>query len=142
MNAYQKQLVQRSFHHIVPIADQFANLFYGRLFELDPALRALFNGDMDQQGLKLTTTLQIALSSLDDFDKIVPALQKMGRSHAEYGVQAAHYDTVGSALLWALEQALGEAFTAETEQAWISVYSLLADTMKHAANESIELFEK
>lgn len=139
MNDYQKQLVQRSFRHIVPVADQFANLFYCRLFELKPSLRSLFNGDMDQQGLKLTTTLQIALNSLDDFETLAPSLQQMGRSHIEYGVEAVDYDTVGSALLWALEQELGAAFTTETKQAWAAVYSLLADTMKRAAYKASEL---
>ncbi|MEM7114993.1 MAG: globin family protein [Chloroflexota bacterium] len=138
MNAYQKQLVQRSFRHIVPIADQFANLFYRRLFELNPSLRALFKGDMAKQGLKLTTTLQVVLNSLHDLAEIKSALQEMGRHHAEYGVQSADYDTVGAALLWALEQELGAAFTPETEQAWTTVYALLADTMKQTATERVK----
>jgi hemoglobin-like flavoprotein len=50
-----------------------------------------------------------------------------------YGVQPAHYDSVGVALLWTLEQGLGPAFTAELRTAWASAYQLLADAMKQAA---------
>jgi len=33
------------------ITETAAELFYGRLFELDPSLRKLFKGDMKEQGL-------------------------------------------------------------------------------------------
>jgi len=41
-----KKLVQQSFARVEPIAETAAELFYGKLFELDPKLRALFKGDM------------------------------------------------------------------------------------------------
>ena len=132
MNDYQKQLVQLSFRHIVPIADQFANLFYRRLFELNPSLRSLFKGDIEQQGLKLMMTLQIAVSGLQDLERIAPALQRLGREHTDYGVQPSHYTIVYDALIWALEQELGAAFSTETKQAWTLLYNRLADIMQQA----------
>ena len=135
MNDYQKQLVQSSFRHVVPIADQAATLFYDCLFSLDPSLRSLFKGDMAKQGLKLMNTLQLAVNGLDDLEKIVPALQSLGRRHAGYGVQDAHYATVGEALIWTLEQGLGAEFTAEVRAAWLETYRLLSSVMQDAANE-------
>ena len=53
MTPEQKTLVQNSFEQVLPIADVAAELFYGRLFELDPSLRHLFRGDMKAQGRAL-----------------------------------------------------------------------------------------
>lgn len=133
MTPKQKQLVRQSFKQVAPIADRAATLFYARLFELDPALRSLFKGDMAEQGRKLMKTIAVAVDSLDRLDDLVPLVQDLGRRHVEYGVQPAHYDSVGSALLWTLEQGLGKDFTPETREAWTVVYGLLAGAMKDAA---------
>ena len=137
LTAAQKTLVQDSFAAIVPIADDAAVLFYQRLFELDPSLRAMFPADMFEQRKKLIQMLAAAVKGLDHLDRLVPVLEDLGRRHASYGVHDAHYDTVGAALLWTLEQGLGNAFTAEVKDAWIAVYGLLAGTMKNAAKESL-----
>ena len=139
MNSEQITLVQTSFALVLPIADSAAHLFYQRLFELDPALRPMFRGDMDEQGRKLMTMLKIAVNGLTRLDQLVPAVQALGRRHGAYGVRDEHYDTVGAALLWTLRLGLGVAFTAEVEAAWISAYTLLADTMKAAATEDLPL---
>jgi hemoglobin-like flavoprotein len=128
----QKMLVQESFALVLPIADTAAELFYRRLFELDPSLRALFHGDMSEQGRRLMQMLTVAVRGLDRLESIVPAVQALGRRHAAYGVTEDHFETVGAALLWTLEQGLGSAFTPEVENAWASVYAVLATTMKDA----------
>jgi hypothetical protein len=46
-------LVQRTFADVLPMADTAATLFYKRLFVLDPTLRSLFHGDIQEQGHKL-----------------------------------------------------------------------------------------
>jgi len=139
MTPEQKILVQKSFEQVLPIADVAAELFYGRLFELDPSLRHLFRGDMKAQGRALMSMIQVAVVGLDKLERIVPAVQNLGRRHAGYGVTDAHYETVGAALLWTLEQGLGEAFTPEVKAAWVEVYTILATVMKEAASEPIEV---
>ena len=133
MTPKEKSLVQQTFGLVVPIADKAATLFYGRLFELDPTLKALFKGDMREQGKKLMQMIGLAVSELDALDELVPMVEALGRRHAGYGVKDADYDTVASALLWTLEQGLGAAFTPEVRSAWTTVYLLLASTMKSAA---------
>jgi hemoglobin-like flavoprotein len=130
------QLVKDSFRKIVPIADQAAALFYARLFELDPALRPLFRGDMAEQGRKLMTMIATAVSALERLDTIVPAVRALGIRHAGYQIADEHYATVGAALLWTLEKGLGPDFTGEVRAAWITTYSLLANTMMEAAREA------
>jgi hemoglobin-like flavoprotein len=127
--------VKRSFALVVPIADQAGMLFYTHLFEIDPSLRSLFKGDIDTQSKKLMQMIAVAVNGLDQLDTIVPAVQALGARHAGYGVTEAHYDTVASALLWTLEQGLGEAFTPPVREAWTEAYLLLAGTMKAVARQ-------
>jgi hemoglobin-like flavoprotein len=132
----QIQLVQASFAKIAPIAGPAAALFYQRLFTLDPTLAALFTGDMRKQERKLMSMIGTAVNSLDQLDSIVPAVKALGGRHAHYGVEDAHYATVGAALLWTLEQALGADFTPSVSAGWSAAYELLADTMQAAAREA------
>lgn len=134
MTSDQIALVQSSFHKVLPIREQAAALFYGRLFDLDPALKPLFKGDMKEQGLKLMAMIATAVGGLRQLDQIVPAVQALARRHVGYGVQASHYATVGAALLWTLEQGLGPDFTPEVKEAWASCYGLLSSTMQEAAH--------
>jgi hemoglobin-like flavoprotein/uncharacterized protein YukE len=131
----QVQLVQESFAKVEPIAEAAAEMFYKRLFELDPSLRQMFRSDMKEQGKKLMSVLGLAVKGLKDPVKLLPAIKVLGARHAEYGVADAHYDTVAQALLWTLEQGLGADFTPPVRNAWAAVYTLLADTMKEAARE-------
>ena len=133
----QKTLVQDSFKTIATIADDAAILFYQKLFELDPSLRAMFPGDLTEQRKKLMQMLTAAVKGLDRLEQLVPVVQDLGRRHARYGVAESHYETVGAALLWTLEMGLGKAFTAEVKDAWTAVYVLLATTMKDAARREV-----
>jgi hemoglobin-like flavoprotein len=102
------------------------------LFALDPALKPLFKGDMTEQGRKLMAMIGVAVANLHNLDSVVPAVQDLGRRHAGYGVLAEHYATVAEALLWTLQQGLGDDFTPETRQAWVETYTTLAGVMQQA----------
>jgi hemoglobin-like flavoprotein len=132
----QVALVQETFELVAPIAETAAELFYNRLFELDPSVKPLFKGDMTEQGKKLMAMIATAVKGLNNPDKLIPAVQQLGRNHVGYGVVDAHYDTVGAALIWTLEQGLAEAFTPEVKDAWVAVYTLLASVMKDAAAQA------
>jgi hemoglobin-like flavoprotein len=134
MTPAQVDMIRTSWTAIEPIGDVAATLFYDRLFELDPALRRLFaRTDMAQQKKILIQTLTVVVKSLDRLDQLVPAIEALGRRHAGYGVRAEHYTTVGAALLWTLDQGLGDAFTPELEVAWTEAYTTLATVMIGAA---------
>ena len=135
MTPEQVAKVQQSFAKVAPIAETAAELFYGKLFELDPELKQLFRGDMKEQGAKLMATLNVVVNGLTDLDTIVPAVQQLGRRHVGYGVKDSHYDIVGEALIWTLGQGLGDDFTEDVKQSWITAYNILAATMKDAAAE-------
>jgi hemoglobin-like flavoprotein len=132
MTPESQRLVRESFAKVAPIAPVAAAMFYDRLFELDPMLRPLFKGDMAEQGRKLMSMIGVAVANLGRLDAIVPAVRDLGRRHAGYGVQQSHYDTVATALVWTLEQGLGDDFTPAARQAWVEAYTILAGTMQEA----------
>ena len=134
MTPDKQQLIRSSWSAIEPMADDAANLFYARLIELDPRMPALFrHADMEQQRMLLMQTLGVVVSNIDRMDQIVPEVEALGRRHAGYGVKAEHYATVGSALLWTLEQSLGDEFTEETAYAWADAYRRVSSVMIEAA---------
>lgn len=133
----QKSIVQTTFKQVAD-ADLLAERFYNRLFEIDSTTKPLFKGDMAEQRKKLMQTIAVVVASLDDLNAIVSAIQSLGKRHAEYGVTSEHWNSVGAALLWALEDAFGAAFTEEVQGAWASAYGLIAQTAIAAAYQSGE----
>jgi hemoglobin-like flavoprotein len=133
MQPAQIDLVKSSFAKVVPISEAAAALFYDRLFTLDPSLRPLFKGDMAEQGRKLMAMLATVISNLHRLDELTPAVRDLARRHTGYGVKDAHYDTVGTALIWTLEQGLGPEFTDQTRASWLACYTILAGEMKSVA---------
>jgi hemoglobin-like flavoprotein len=133
MTPEAQRLVRASFAKVAPIAPATAAMFYDRLFMLDPALRPLFKSDMAEQGRRLMSIIGIAVANFGKLDVILPAVRDLGQRYAWYGVRQAHCDTVGTALVWTLEQGLGDDFTPATRQAWVEAYTILAGTMQQAA---------
>jgi hemoglobin-like flavoprotein len=129
----KQDLVRSSFAAVAPNAAAVSAMFYARLFELNPTLRPLFKRDMAAQGRKLMAMIATAVANLHDLDAVIPDIEQLGRRHVGYGVTDQDYDTVGSALLWTLEQGLGEAFTPATRAAWAECYVTLAGVMQQAA---------
>ena len=133
MTPEQVKLVQDSFQKVVPIADTAADLFYDRLFTIAPEVKPLFPDDLGPQKKKLMQMLATAVTNLHQVEKILPAVEDLGRRHVAYGVTAKHYEPVGAALLWTLEKGLGPDFTPPVKAAWTEVYTTVAGVMTKAA---------
>lgn len=138
MTNEQINLVKTSFAKLEPVAEEAGVLFYVKLFKTDPELRRLFRGAMNEQGIKLMQMIGLAVEGLDRIEGLVPEVRALGARHAGYGVEDRHYETVGTALMWTLEAALKDDFTAETKEAWAEVYGLLAETMKEASRQTVK----
>ena len=133
MTPRQLKLVQQSWSKLEPIADNVAAMFYDTLFELDPGLRSLFKGDIEQQGQKLMAMIGSAVGLLNDTDKLIPILHQLGQRHATYKVTDVDYQTVAEALLKSLKAGLGTEFSSDIENAWIAVYGILSSSMIEGA---------
>jgi len=136
MTPDQKQLVKDSWAKVLPIKEQAAELFYGRLFEVYPEVKPYFKGDMKEQGRKLMAMLNTAVNGLDNLEALLAPLKDMGARHAGYGVKDEDYGKVADAFLWTLSQGLGDGFTDEVKEAWVVTYTTVADVMKSGAQEA------
>ena len=141
MTPDQVRLVQESFARLAPIADQAASMFYGRLFEIAPQVRAMFPPDMAEQQRKLMATLTIVVNGLSNPESILPAASSLATRHVAYGARPEHYPVVGSALLWTLEQGLGDGWTPELAEAWSTAYGTLSGYMIAEAYDRREAAE-
>lgn len=103
--------------------------FYGRLFEIAPGVQPLFPEDMRGQRRKLADTLDAVVSKLDDLNTVIVELTRLGERHVDYGAQPEHYPVVGDALLWALQDQLGDDFTPECLAAWTEVLGVASSVM-------------
>ena len=133
MTPEQIEMVQTTWAKVKPNAEAVAEMFYARLFELDPSLKSLFKGDMTEQGKKLMATLNLAVTSLTKLEEILPAVEDLGRRHVQYGVPEKSYQTVGQALLETLDKGLGAEFTPEVKTAWTQTYVTLSNVMINAS---------
>ena len=135
MTADQRRLVRDSFEALRPMAGPVVLLFYGKLFEVAPSVRPMFLNDITLQGRKLMDMLSAIVEALDDFQSIRARLEDLGRKHAGYGVRPEHYETLTSALLWTLAEALGADFDARTSEAWKIALRAVNEAMKAGAYE-------
>jgi hemoglobin-like flavoprotein len=133
MTPDQVKAIQGSFAKITPISERAAALFYRRLFEIAPAVKPLFRGDMKEQGRKLMATLGVVVNGLSNLESILPAASTLAKRHVTYGVKATDYEPVGEALLWTLERGLGEHWTPQLATAWADAYGVLSDFMINEA---------
>jgi len=129
MNSTQVKLVQESFAKVVPISEAAAVIFYDRLFEVAPSVRAMFPEDMSGQRKKLMMMLAAVVGGLNNLDSILPAASALAKRHVGYGAKPEHYPVVGGALLYTLEKGLGSAWTPELAEAWAAAYGTLSGYM-------------
>jgi hemoglobin-like flavoprotein len=129
LNTNEIELVRGSFDRIRAVSARTSDLFYGRLFEIAPEVKPLFHRDMDEQKRKFMSTLAVIVSSLDDSSKLITLTDTLARQHGEFGLRTAHYEVVGKALLWSLEQGLGRDWTPSVAASWTKAYGLVSNFM-------------
>ncbi len=129
MTPDQVQLVQQSFAKVAPISDQAAVIFYDRLFETAPSVRAMFPSDMTEQRKKLMAMLAVVVNGLAKLEAVLPAASALAKRHVGYGAKPEHYPVVGAALLWTLEKGLGDSWTPDVAEAWTAAYGTLSGFM-------------
>jgi hemoglobin-like flavoprotein len=128
----QQEIVRLTFSKLAVMPEVAAALFYERLFAANPSF--LFSQDMRVQGVKLMTTLTLVVYNLHQPGQVLPAIRDLGARHVGYGVKLADYDALKEALVWTLEQTLGEDCTSAVRDAWAVCYDELAQEMQVGAS--------
>jgi len=139
----ERRVIQDTWQLVLPVAETAADLFYKRLFELQPSFKQYFTSDLKQQKHKLIAMLDFVVRSLDwpesawrredvtEDDDLFLVMVALGRRHRElYNIPDSSYDTVGEAWLWTLDYSLGKKLDASARAAWTKVYALLANIMR------------
>lgn len=129
MDANQIALVKESWNYVIVKSDEAGQLFYSRLFEVAPGVQHLFKGDVKEQSRKLMGMVTLIVSKLDKLETILDDIRSLASRHNKYGAKKEHYAVVGSCLIWTLKTGLGDRWTKQTEEAWVTVYQVLADAM-------------
>lgn len=133
MKAKQKMLLQLTYTQISSSTDQVAELFHRRLQRQDPALRQAFADlDLKAHGRRLVNLIGQLVRHLDQPQEAAEEARELGRIYAEKGLEEVHFDAMGEALLWVLEEQLGELGRDE-RRAWAVTYGALTGWMKEGA---------
>lgn len=133
MTPKQKMLLQLSYAQLGSASEEVAERFHQRLLGLDTALSRT---DLKREGRKLLQLLGLAVRSLDEPERVTEAARSLGSQYAAQGLTGAHFDTMGEALLWTLEQTVGEGGLDRDERtAWIQTYRTLTGWMKEGAQQ-------
>src|SRR5690242_14743174 len=111
-------IIRSSFDLVAPHAEALGRHFYATLFSTAPETRDLFPVNMEVQRSRLLRALVHVVQMVDRPDELVPFLEQLGRDHRKFGVIAEHYDAVGAALLSAVGEFAGAAWTPQIEKAW------------------------
>ena len=125
----QKLLIRKSFLRIEPALDLVSQLFFLKLFRLDPTLRKKFSGPVDVQARKFAAAAKLAMISLGHEDGLTPTLKLLGVRHRQMGIRARHYGTMSRALIWTLERSLDKAFDRDTKKAWKALLAQFTKVM-------------
>ena len=133
MRPDQIACIREAFDRLWPVNRRFADLFYARLFELDPTARTLFRGDLEGLKTKLLSMLATIVGAADRPEIFDSVVEDLGRRHALFGVTPAQYSAVGEALIWSLGEALGPALTRSRRDAWSDFYKVVQLSMLRGA---------
>lgn len=127
------ELIRSSFALVEPQSEDLGRHFYATLFSRAPETRELFPVNMEVQRSRLLRALVHVVQMVDQPDELLPFLEQLGRDHRKFGVLARHYDAVGFALIGAIREFSGDAWTREVDKAWHEAYGAVAKAMCTAA---------
>jgi NAD(P)H-flavin reductase/hemoglobin-like flavoprotein len=127
-----------SFSLLEPAADAAMTYFYGQLFAMDTEIAAMFPAAMDTQRRRFFHALTRIGAGQDDPARLVPYLERLGRSHRKDGVRDKHFEVFRRALLATLRRFAGDGWDAGAQAAWENAFDHAAAIMMAAASRDAE----
>jgi hypothetical protein len=114
-------------------------LSYQRLFEVEPALAGYFKAGVRehlplffakvQSIVKTTRSSQLWPASAATGQMLIPEVAALGRSHASFGLQAAHFSLMNDMLAWTCKEVAFEQFNALVEEGLAFVFDVLGASL-------------
>lgn len=109
---------------------EITQVFYKNMLGENPEIRAMFNPEKQKDGSQpkaLAMTVLAAAQNIERLEVLIPAVEKIGRTHVNLNVKPEHYPIVGKYLLGAIKEVLGDVATDEVLTAWGEAYGVIAD---------------
>jgi len=100
---------------------------YERLFSEYPETKAIFANTRDGQAQRLANAVLAYAQNIDELEALGPSIAAIAKKHVAVNVQPEHYPIVGTVLLSAMKDVLGDAMSEEITEAWKEAYFFLAD---------------
>ena len=139
MTPSQFKALKQSYISMQPFVQEFGEVFYTRLFVIDPALRKMFRGDLKAQHAKFMKVVaeivklrihSFPVTETENAEAAIPGAYWGGMLHGGFGCTHADFVTMGNALIWALANTPSFSLTEEELGAWRFAYDTLARAMK------------
>lgn len=127
------QVIKESVDRIRKNIDHFSEAFYRALYKQSPDLRSIFTSQ-ELERRKLGAMIA-TLGNIRDWDKIEPAIRKLGERHVSYGVRAEHYPRLSEAFLAGVREVEGE-YSFNSAPAWQTLLALVIATMTERLSAS------
>lgn len=111
-------------------AEAITRRFYDRMFEANPEVKAFFNQAHQHSGGQqkaLAGAICAYFTHIDNPAVLMPAVELIAQKHCSLGIKAEHYPIVGSNLLAAIQDVMGDGATDEIIEAVAEAYGFLAD---------------
>ncbi|MDY0069700.1 MAG: NO-inducible flavohemoprotein [Porticoccaceae bacterium] len=127
----------------VPVLQQHGETitthFYRIMFRDYPAVKAYFNQAHQAQGTQpraLANSVLAYAANIDRLEALGDALPVIIQKHVSLDIRPEHYPIVGTCLLQAIREVLGDAASDDIINAWAEAYGQLADILI-AAEEAV-----
>lgn len=118
LTAEQKRLIRESFVRREPAIDLVGQLFYLKLYRLDPSFRDRFGDDPETLGRKFMAGVKLTIVSLKHEDCLTPIIKLLGLRQRQLGMKVRDYRMMSKAWMWTLERSLDKSLTKQTKDAW------------------------
>jgi hemoglobin-like flavoprotein len=130
-------LIQNSYRQLIHVSDQAGAIFLARLFELDPSLRAQFQGELHTQSSQMVQALRYFVTCLDQLPQTLTAMRQAGLDHSHHLIPDSNYENFCDAMTWTLAKCLGRSFTEELSNTWAKAYWMLAEAMRAGNRDGV-----
>lgn len=125
LSALHKHLIRRTFKQLAAHHEETLTLFEQRLRELNPALLPLFVGETGFPSQRLMEMLALLISLMDDPAALSVQLKAVQTQQRHRPISGEQWQQAGCALLWVIEQRLGDAYTGDIQMAWLQFFQFL-----------------
>lgn len=136
LTSHQLEDLRTSLKMLAPRGEQLATAFFARLFKAHPPLRVLFPTDTMRRNQDLLSALGSLTKNANRLNALEHLLMEFGARNQHSGILPHHYGMARDAMLDAMHETAGDAWTPELEQAWSTVLNVASSVVIRGAGRA------